>query len=134
MGTKSWFLFTTVQYLHCDNRGIVAHLGEFEQAILYAIIRSDNESYGLEISRIIEERTGRAVNPGAVYTALDRLERRGIVVSRMGTTTPSRGGRRKKFYTVQKTGAAALIKSRELLESMSSGLSETVTRLSESNA
>ena len=107
-------------------------LGEFEQAILYAIVRRGNEAYGLQIVRTIEERTGRKVNPGAVYTALDRMERRKLVVSRMGETTPARGGRRRKFYRVVPAGAAELTRSRELMANMSEGMSETVDRIGDS--
>ena len=55
-------------------------LGEFEQLLLLALLTTD-ETYGVEIRRAIEERTGRTISPGAVYTALDRLERRGLVRS-----------------------------------------------------
>jgi DNA-binding PadR family transcriptional regulator len=45
---------------------------------------------------------------GAVYTALDRLEQKGFVRSRLGSSTPKKGGRRKRFYEVTGTGLAAL--------------------------
>src|SRR5918999_5537588 len=70
-------------------------LGEFEQITLLALLRLEPEAYGASIQREIEARTGRAVLLGAVYTTLDRLERKGLVVSWMGAPTAERGGRRK---------------------------------------
>ena len=56
-------------------------LGEFEQVVLFAIVRLNGESYGAAIVQEIEDRTGRRVSPGALYTVLDRLETKGLVES-----------------------------------------------------
>ena len=53
-------------------------LGEFEQLVLLAIVHLANEAYGVTIRREIEARTGRSIAVGALYTALDRLERKAI--------------------------------------------------------
>src|SRR5688572_32062419 len=76
-------------------------LGDFEQHILFALIRLGDDAYGVTIRESIEARTGRAISPGALYTALDRLEQRGLVASRLGEPTPQRGGKRKRLYTLQ---------------------------------
>jgi PadR family transcriptional regulator PadR len=94
-------------------------LGEFEQLLLLALLPGD-ESYGVEIRRAIEERTGRTVSPGAVYTALDRLERRGLVVSRLADPTPERGGKRKRYYRLEAAGEKLLRESQRALASMAS--------------
>ena len=88
-----------------------AHLGEFEQFLLLALLHAKDEAYGVEIRRAIEERTGRTVSPGAVYTALDRLERRKLVSSRLGDPTPQRGGKRKSDYRIEPLGATLLRES-----------------------
>jgi hypothetical protein len=54
-------------------------LGDFEQLVLFAVLRLDNEGYGASIQREIQERTGRAVSINAVYTTLDRLEDKRLV-------------------------------------------------------
>lgn len=100
-------------------------LGEFEQSVLLAIAhlqQADEEVYGVSIRRVIESRTERSVPVGALYTALDRLERKGYVTSRMGDPTPSRGGRSKRHFKLQPAGAAALDRSREFLARMWQGL------------
>src|SRR2546423_7446419 len=49
-------------------------LGTFEQLLLLALLRLGDDSYGVPIREDIERRTGRVVSPGAIFTALDRLE------------------------------------------------------------
>jgi DNA-binding PadR family transcriptional regulator len=97
-------------------------LGEFEQLILFALLELDDAAYGASIGRAIEERTGRRVAAGAIYTALDRLAVRGLVTARVGDPTPERGGRRRKYYTLEPEGALELNRSVEVLRSMSEGL------------
>jgi DNA-binding PadR family transcriptional regulator len=88
------------------------HLGEFEQVLLYAVLHlQDDEEPGASgpaIRRTIEAKTNRTLSPGAVYTALSRLEARGFVRSELGDPTPERGGKRKRHYRLRPTGAAAL--------------------------
>jgi DNA-binding PadR family transcriptional regulator len=97
-------------------------LGEFEQIILFALIELGDDAYGAAVGRAIEARTGRDVSAGAVYTALDRLEARGLVTSRVGEPTAERGGRRKKHYRLEPSGAAELRRSVDLMRAMSEGL------------
>ena len=97
-------------------------LGEFEQLILFALVELDEDGYGAAVGRAIEARTGREVSAGAVYTALDRLESRGLVRSRVGDPTPERGGRRRKYYRLEPEGARELHRSVDVLRSMSEGL------------
>ena len=62
-------------------------MGEFEQIVLLALLRLENDAYGMDIRQEIEARTGRDVSYGAVYTTLDRLERKGYATHRMGEAT-----------------------------------------------
>jgi PadR family transcriptional regulator PadR len=98
------------------------YLGEFEQLLLFAVVHLDDTAYGTRIRQTIERRTGRTVSPGAVYTALDRLERRRLVSSWLGDPTPERGGKRKRYYRVEPAGAALLRKSQDALTRMARGL------------
>ncbi|HEY7499413.1 MAG TPA: helix-turn-helix transcriptional regulator [Vicinamibacterales bacterium] len=97
-------------------------IGDFEQLILFALVRLGPDAYGLSIRRAIEERTRRAVSPGALYTALDRMERRGFVSSRLGEPTPERGGKRKRLYTLESAGERALARAYESLRLMANGV------------
>jgi PadR family transcriptional regulator, regulatory protein PadR len=97
-------------------------IGDFEQRILLALIRLGAEAYGVTIRDEIETRTGRPISPGALYTALTRMEKRGLVASRLGEPTPERGGKRKRLYTVQPAGERALARVYESLRLMASGM------------
>ena len=100
-------------------------LGEFEQSVLLAIAhlaQAGDDVYGVTIRQLIESRTDRSVPVGALYTALDRLERKGFVSSRMGDPTPARGGRAKRHFTLRPGGVAALERSRDYMARMWQGL------------
>lgn len=84
------------------------YLGEFEEIVLLAILRLRDNAYGMTIRQLVEEATGRSTSIGAIYTTLDRLEQKGFVSSRQGESTPERGGRAKKYFKVEGTGAQAL--------------------------
>ena len=90
-------------------------LADFELMILLAILRSGKEAYGVRIGREIEETGGRSVVMGAVYTALERLERHGLVSSSVGDPTPERGGRAKRFFAVTPRGLRAVKQTQDAL-------------------
>jgi PadR family transcriptional regulator PadR len=99
-----------------------SYLGEFEQLLLLALVQLGADAYGARIRAVIEARTERLVSPGAVYTALDRLERRGLVSSWLGEPTAQRGGKRKRHYRLEPAGLMLLRRSRDALARMSRGL------------
>lgn len=98
-------------------------MGEFEQLVLLALLRLGNDAYGMEARREIERRTGREVSYGAVYTTLDRLERKGFVSHRVGDATPVRGGRARKYFRVEPAGVEALRSTRAVVTLMEEGIS-----------
>ncbi len=97
--------------------------------MLFAVLRLGNEAYGARIREEIEERTGRSVSAGAVYTGMDRLETRGLVSSSIGEGTPGRGGRRKKYYQLAPAGALALNATQENLRRMAEGVQSDLRAL-----
>ena len=97
-------------------------LGGFENLLLLGILRLDERAYGAAIRAELLERAKRDVAIGAIYTGLDRLERKGFVKSWTGDPTPERGGRAKKFYRVTAKGRKALEQTRRLIGSMAAGL------------
>jgi DNA-binding PadR family transcriptional regulator len=97
-------------------------IGAFEQLILFALVRLGADAYGVTIRTEIEARTGREIAPGALYTALDRLETRGFVSSRLGDPTPQRGGKRKRLYTLLPAGTRALSDVYQSLRLMADGV------------
>jgi PadR family transcriptional regulator PadR len=73
-------------------------LGGVELLVLLALIRLGDEAYGVPISDEIEVTLGRSVSVGSVYITLERLERKGLVSSRLGEPTAERGGRAKTYF------------------------------------
>jgi PadR family transcriptional regulator, regulatory protein PadR len=96
--------------------------GEFEQLVLLAILHLGENGYGMAIRREIEDRTERRTALGAVYTTLDRLEKKGYVTSRIGSPAPERGGRSKRFFKVRPLGKAALRNGASIRAAMAAGM------------
>lgn len=97
-------------------------MGEFEHLVLLAILRLGNDAYGMEVREEIEDRTGREVSYGAVYTTLDRLEAKGYASHRLGEATAERGGRARKYFRVEPAGRDALRATRSVVDLMSEGV------------
>ena len=97
-------------------------LGDFEQLILLAILRLGDDAYGLRVQSELAKRAGRTASIGAIYTTLERLEEKELVRSAVGESTPERGGRAKRIFTVSGAGRAALSQSIGATRSMSAGL------------
>jgi PadR family transcriptional regulator, regulatory protein PadR len=93
-------------------------LGQFEELVLLALLCLRENAYGVSIRREIAERAGRDVSVGALYTTLERLERKGYVSSRMGDPTPERGGRAKRYFRIEGPGIRALNETQETVASM----------------
>ena len=98
------------------------NLGEFEQLILLAILRLRDNAYGVTIRAELADRAGRTVAPGALYTALERLETKALITSRMSDPTPQRGGRAKRHVTVTAAGVEALTRALHAYERLMDGL------------
>ncbi len=98
------------------------YLGEFEQLILFSVLALGDDAYGGSIRANIEDRTGRTVSSGAIYTALGRMERKGLVESRHGSPVLGRAGRPRKFYSLRPNGAKALRASYSTIQAAAAGL------------
>jgi DNA-binding PadR family transcriptional regulator len=102
-------------------------LGELEQLVLLALLRVDpDEAFGVGIEREIASETGRSVTLGAIYTALLRLEAKGMVSWSTSDPTPQRGGRRRKLYRVLPAGRRALARAMTAIRRLSHGLGSSL--------
>ena len=98
------------------------YLGEFEYAVLLSVLHLDDDAYAVPIRELIEQRTGRPVARGALYTGLDRLEGKGCLKSRMGDPSEERGGKARRYYTVTAAGMKAIRATHGAFASLTKGL------------
>ena len=97
-------------------------LGAFEQAVLLAVVRLGDGAYGRAILKEVQERLEREVVAGAVHATLERLERKGLLASRLGSGTPIRAGRPRRYYRLRPAGVRELDNARSTLETIWRGL------------
>lgn len=100
------------------------YLTDFELMLLLATLRVGENAYGVTIAREIEASGERTVMLGAVYTGLDRLEANGLVVSSVGTPTPERGGRAKRYFRVTPAGMKAIRQAKRAFTRLWTGVPE----------
>jgi DNA-binding PadR family transcriptional regulator len=111
-----------------QSRTSEVYLGEFEQIVLLAILRLQDEAYAIPVREEIAARTGRSVARGALYTALDRLEAKGCLTSTMSEPLAARGGRSRRYYAVTPAGLSALRASRAALLKLWNGIESMLER------
>ncbi|MCH8285296.1 helix-turn-helix transcriptional regulator [candidate division KSB1 bacterium] len=79
-----------------------------DELLLLTILKLRDNGYGLTIMKLISDITEKEWSIGAIYDPLYRLEKKGIVSSKLTEPTPERGGRSKRIYTVTQVGIEAL--------------------------
>jgi PadR family transcriptional regulator PadR len=84
------------------------HLGELEELALLVVVALGADAYGVTVQQRLERDGRRSIALGAVYAALDRLERKGYLTSQLGEATPQRGGRRKRMFIATALGIREL--------------------------
>ncbi len=97
-------------------------LSRTEELILLAIWRLQENAYCIPIHEHITNLTGENRLLGSIYMPLDRLVKRGFLESYLSDSTPERGGRQKRIYSLTRKGMEALNKSRDLQSQMWDGI------------
>ena len=99
-------------------------ISNFELMVMLAVVRLDDEAYGVPICREIEKITNSEVVLGSVYSALTRLQERGLIESRIGEATAERGGRAKRYFRATAEGIREVRQTRRSLMKLWKGLPE----------
>jgi PadR family transcriptional regulator, regulatory protein PadR len=99
-----------------------APLGDVEQLVLLAILRLGDDAYGALIRRDIDARAGRDLAISTVHITIGRLEAKGLVRSRVGEPSPTRGGRRRKHVAIEPAGRRAIAHAYRQFRVMAAGL------------
>ena len=100
-------------------------LGSLEEQVMLAVLRTDNDAYGMNVRRELEAVTGRAVAIGAVYATLDRLGEKRFVTPWLSDPLPMRGGRARKHWRLTALGERAVRNAATSLAGMLDGLGLT---------
>ncbi len=80
-----------------------------EEMLLLAIWRLQEGAYGVTIRDQLKVVSGKTWVFGALFVSLDRLTKKGCVVSYFSDPLPQRGGRRRRRKRLTKTGRQALL-------------------------
>jgi DNA-binding PadR family transcriptional regulator len=97
-------------------------LGPLELATLLAVARLGDDAYGLAVRHDLAARSGRDHSVGAIYTTLQRLEDKGLLVSTASAPLPVRGGRSRRLFTLTGAGSRALRQAQQQATSMWAGI------------
>jgi PadR family transcriptional regulator, regulatory protein PadR len=106
------------------------NLGEFEELVLLTVAALLNEAYSVGICDELQRQTGRASKLGVVHAVLNRLEEKGFIKSKLGEATQTRGGKRKRYYTITSAGKSALFKSKEVRDQLWSMIPQFALKIS----
>ncbi len=89
-------------------------LGSLEETILLLVLIKDTDgAYGVSLAETYKNKMKRSISIPAVHTVLRRLEDKGLVKSTLGESSPTRGGKRKRMYSITKSGYRMLTEVKE---------------------
>lgn len=104
-------------------------LGEFEELVLLTVAALQQDAYGVEIKRELEERINHKLSVGSIQSSLKRMEEKGFLTSQFGEATRKRGGKRKRIYTTTSQGRKVLEEMKEIREGLWSAIPNLVYEL-----
>ena len=105
-----------------------AFLGEFEQRVLLAILRSGDHAFALAVRGELERTSDQKVSRGAFYTTLDRLEQKGLVSWTAHKGGAARDGMPQRCFRVTAAGLRELKAARKTWLALWEGLEWTLER------
>jgi PadR family transcriptional regulator, regulatory protein PadR len=82
------------------------YVGHLELMVLLAVWRLKPDAYGVAIAKEIELQCGYSLALAGIYLTLERLEEKGLVRSKRGKPTPTRGGRARTYFDLTAAGIA----------------------------
>ena len=100
------------------------YLGQFEFMTLVAMMRLEDDAYGVAIAREIERASDRDVALASLYLTLGRLEANGLIEAKRGEPTPERGGRAKTYFKITAKGIREVRDARRALMTLWNGVPE----------
>ncbi len=103
-------------------------IGELEHMLLLTIVRLGEDAYAPDIGRTLGERAGRHISRGALYSTLDRLEKKGYLAWSIEAATSERAGNRRRRFALTSEGLSALRASHDAIRHLADGLGDELAR------
>ena len=97
-----------------------------EEFILLAVWKLEDDAYSIPIQKKLNEITDKDWSLGGIYMPLERLEKRGYLKSTLSESTPERGGRQKRIYSLTPSGKQALHHAYEVQQAIWSGVPQVM--------
>lgn len=91
-------------------------LSHYELLVLLATAHVGEGAYGVAIAKAIENASGQETTVASIYRALQRLEERGLVRTRLGEPTLERGGRAKRLVEITAAGKRQAVQTQRTLQ------------------
>lgn len=101
-------------------------IGELEHQVLLAVLRLGGEAFSVPIVEELEQRTGREVSQAAVFIVLRRLEKKGLLVSRLEERRGEETGRLRRYFKTTPRALRRLKETRRALARLWEGLDATL--------
>lgn len=101
-------------------------LGEFEHLVLLSVLQLRKDARAIDIRSHIQTQTGRSVSRGALYSSLERLEKKGFLYWEVEDSSPERGGIPRRRFFVTEAGLEAVRTSLHAISVLSEGLEEVL--------
>jgi len=97
-------------------------LGEFEELVLLMVVRLGERAFAPTIAEALDERAGRGVTRGALYSTLNRLEAKGMLSWAPEKPDEDHGGHVRRRFSVTEAGLEALRNRRKTLLALWDGI------------
>lgn len=93
-----------------------------EEILLLAVWRLQDGAYGVTIREEVSRATAHDWTFGSIYAPLHRLEKKGYVRTRYSEPIAERGGRRRVYYELTRSGKQALLRVQEVHDALWLGM------------
>jgi DNA-binding PadR family transcriptional regulator len=96
--------------------------------LLLAILRLKDEAYAPDIAATLEDRAGRRISRGALYSTLDRMEQKGYLTWNVHPSTQERAGHRRRRFAMTARGMKAVRASYVAIQELAHGLGRELNK------
>ncbi len=99
-----FFVFPFICYVSKKQIMKRTFISELEELVLLAAGGLNPDAYAYSIRKEINQQISKSLSLASIHTVLYRLEKDGLLKSRLGGKSEKRGGRSKRLFTLTKTG------------------------------